>query len=1111
MSTGNTQQIINYGAQANDGTGDPLRDAFIKTDDNFSNIWAAGPVGSNITIANNAIQVNDTNGNLVLKPNGIGEIQVRASIVPDLDQTRDLGSTDRRFRSIYFDGSIDTSGNLVAGNLAVSGDVVIDGNLTVNGNVIDPVIIGNLEITGQRIIISRDATTAEEADLSGIIINGANARITYLSEFDSISINKNLFLIGNTFSANAIAANVLQASTIQASAIQATDVITPQISFPFPIDITSNNFTWQFAGNIMRAPEGGTWQSSADTIYLTSPDNGYITLESRVDGNTVSELFMEHSFIRFFIDNGIDATWQMLADGRTQFPSYVFPYAAGNTGEILKIDATGNLFWTTDSSDYGNANVATFLASFGSNTISTTGNIAGNYFIGNIEGLTGNITNLVSLNFDVENISARGNAGVNIGAGGFNNLVVLETGVLVQNVPLSVAGNVTANYFLGNGSQLTGISASSISNGTSNVAIATANGNVTVSADTQTWKFGTDSNLTVAGNINFGGDPSAAPSLNDFASITSAANFAVTINSANSVSTWSFATGDSALGEFDELPLLRTPAGDGSVIYNETLMAILAGNIDAGERSSVRLQEGAVVLLGTTSLDGELSTIILDVNTGGVVIRALGDAAPRLSVVGNVTGGNILTNGLISATGNVTGGNIITAGQVVATGNINAGQIILINGAVIKDTTGNAVAIGVNAGVNTQGNRAVAIGLQAGETSQGVSGVAIGEQAGHTSQGVLSVAIGYYAGANAQSFSAVAIGAQAGETAQGSGAIAIGDLAGRTNQASNSIIINATGANLDQTTANTFTVAPVRNDVANVGEVMFYNTTSKEITYGNTISVAGNVSATRLQNDANLEIRSNVAGTAKIWTFDTLGDLNMPVGGNISGSGLITGARISVTGNIEAGNIEAGYVYGDSLEGNVLTAGTANVSGNISTTTGVYANVDVVVGDVANASATKTRFVTEPGFSYIQTGNGTVGSTGNIVFSPYSDPTQRVVIDTSSGNVTAGNITLTGNVVSGSAANITFEAGAYTMTFDTTGNLSTSGTNGNITGAYVVSAAVVRTVPTTVSLLPLANVVGAGSRAFVTDANTATFGTTITGGAANAVPVYSDGTNWRVG
>ena len=47
---------------------------------------------------------------------------------------------------------------------------------------------------------------------------------------------------------------------------------------------------------------------------------------------------------------------------------------------------------------------------------------------------------------------------------------------------VSATGNITGNYFFGNGSQLTGINATSsqISNGTSNVAIVAANGNVQV-------------------------------------------------------------------------------------------------------------------------------------------------------------------------------------------------------------------------------------------------------------------------------------------------------------------------------------------------------------------------------------------------------------------------------------------------------------------------------------------------------------------------------------------------------------------------------------------------------------------------------------------------------
>lgn len=51
----------------------------------------------------------------------------------------------------------------------------------------------------------------------------------------------------------------------------------------------------------------------------------------------------------------------------------------------------------------------------------------------------------------------------------------------------------------------------------------------------------------------------------------------------------------------------------------------------------------------------------------------------------------------------------------------------------------------------------------------------------------------------------------------------------------------------------------------------------------------------------------------------------------------------------------------------------------------------------------------------------------------------------------------------------------------------------------------------TVATLPSAVTSGKGSRSFVTDALAPVFGATVVTGGAVAVPVYSDGTNWKVG
>ena len=231
----------------------------------------------------------------------------------------------------------------------------------------------------------------------------------------------------------------------------------------------------------------------------------------------------------------------------------------------------------------------------------------------------------------------------------------------------------------------------------------------------------------------------------------------------------------------------------------------------------------------------------------------------------------------VSTTGNIT------------SGNVNTGKITLTNGAVIKDNAGDSVAFGQNAGATGQGEFAVAIGHLAGNASQGNAAVAIGASAGQTTQGVHAVAIGTDTGATTQGNRAVAIGYLAGSNAQGTAAVAIGYYAGELNQGNNSIIINATDTSLQQTTANTFTVAPVRNDVANIGNVMFYNATSKEITYGNVISVAGNITG------GNLTTGSRVVTTPV--AFSTLT--------------AVTGARAFVND----GNLVAATNFGAQVSG----------------------------------------------------------------------------------------------------------------------------------------------------------------------------------------------------
>ena len=122
--------------------------------------------------------------------------------------------------------------------------------------------------------------------------------------------------------------------------------------------------------------------------------------------------------------------------------------------------------------------------------------------------------------------------------------------------------------------------------------------------------------------------------------------------------------------------------------------------------------------------------------------------------------------------------------------------------------------------------------------------------------------------------------------------VAIGAFAGTSAQAGNSIIINATGADLPSVNSG-FYVAPVRNDTANIANIAFYNASTYEVTYANTISLSGNISGNYITANAAVGTTSSTA--------NSLGYLGTPINTQASTYTLVIGdqgATIYAAGNI---------------------------------------------------------------------------------------------------------------------------------------------------------------------------------------------------------------------
>ena len=191
---------------------------------------------------------------------------------------------------------------------------------------------------------------------------------------------------------------------------------------------------------------------------------------------------------------------------------------------------------------------------------------------------------------------------------------------------------------------------------------------------------------------------------------------------------------------------------------------------------------------------------------------------------GTTAGGILLTGG--------GGGGATTWAAITDINNANGpGKVTIGRNAGSVNQGTQSIAIGNDAGKTSQSNTAVAIGESAGRENQAQSAVAIGTGAGTTNQGGAAIAIGNGTAVNDQGESAIAIGNLAVLAGQGDNAIAIGNRAGGfvNPQAATSIILNATGTQIENTTADSFVVKPIRNYP--ITTILGYNNATGEITY----------------------------------------------------------------------------------------------------------------------------------------------------------------------------------------------------------------------------------------------------------------------------------------
>ena len=401
-------------------------------------------------------------------------------------------------------------------------------------------------------------------------------------------------------------------------------------------------------------------------------------------------------------DNGIATLNGLTVSGTSNLgPVGNITIAGGENGYFLQTDGEGRLTWAPATGGNGGNGIpggantqvqfndqgnfggdAGFIYNKTTNILSVSGNIVSNNFIG-----TGNIV--------IANILANGNITANYFIGDGSQITNVDAttanfasyagNVTVAAQPnitslgtltsLSVTGNVSANYFLGNGALLTGIANSNFAP-TSN--FANFAGNVTLSSQPNITSLGTLINVSVSGNANIG-------------------NLKANLVTGNLIpATSNLYTLGNSTNRWKDIYL----AGNSVYLGNVVLTA---------DGNSLVINGGNGNIISTNLSNVPAANIIGQVANALVASTVYTNAQPNITSVGTVTtlavSGNTTSTNL--AVANTLSSQTISVSGTTFTTNLNVtGTATFSNNAVISS----AALLTVNGNLNATGSANVTLG-----------------------------------------------------------------------------------------------------------------------------------------------------------------------------------------------------------------------------------------------------------------------------------------------------------------------------------------------------------------------------------------------------------------
>lgn len=891
------QQFIDFGTFPNDPTADPLRAAFQKIQDNFTDIYntqsQAGVL--NLTVGAGLKQIGGTTGNILIISNipsitittansllvGVGvatsntatitssntsfkldlastitttnanfagltktsNLQVSnyvgTSLVPSSNVTYDLGTANLRWRDLYLSGSTLLLGPQTIGANATSVNL---SNLTVASNI----TVGNINITGTTSVVNSTVTlnlTTSNLSVGQYVTSNLYPVTTETQELGNSTQRWKSLATSNTgvtIGSFGITANATGIAISGNTALANVSASSANLGNSVTANYVIGNAAYLTAipsanlvGQVVNASRAGTVYTGAQPNITQVGTLSTLTVNGNL--NALTNLIAGKILVGSILGNLIPES-NVTYDLGSPTKRWRDLYLSGNT---LRIGST-----VISSDANGTATISGGVVA----TSLEVGTVTSTYIGGTLTNPTQpNITSVGVL----QNLAVTGN---------------LQTGEMqvtgnLQTTNLTTTGVVIAESVQANIVPVPGVPVQLAAPGENAQILFNQNGN-TSAVPGMTFDI-VSSLLTIQGNVS-GGNINSSGGLNvsgnaivgniNTADINATGNVSganLTLSGSASLSALTSSGNINSSGSVIALGIVSATGNLSGGNVSTTGFLSVTGNASVGNITTQRIDGTLVSVSGNVSGANLVASGVLSVQ-GSATVGNLITAA--LNASGNASLGNVST-GIISATGNIVGANVSTSGSLNVTGNANVGNLFT---SILSSNSLTATG-------NVSGANLVASGILSVTGTATVGGLSTG---GSAIVGLLN-AVGNVIGANITSNGAL--------TVQGSASIS----GNHTVSGNANITGNVTAGNIN---GGTFTATLFSGSGANLTAI-------------NGANITGAVGTATFATSAGSATTATTAGTAG--TVTTAAQPSITSLGTLTGltvSGAFSGSNISTSG-----------------------------------------------------------------------------------------------------------------------------------------------------------------------------------------------------------------------